>query len=99
MEGLLTRWSTDQDTGLLILVDVDCVVELVELNILAPVLCVLELAEGFAGDKLAGTQIPPARVSRSLVRRVQPCSQHCFVVMAGEPVRTSCWVVVSLLLT
>jgi hypothetical protein len=91
--------STDQDTGLLILVDVDGVVELLELDILAPVLCILELTEGFAGNKLARTQIPPVRVSRSLVRRMHASSQHGFVVMAGEPIGTSCWVVVSLLLT
>ena len=99
MDTLLTILSTDQDTGLLILVDVDGVVELLELDILAPVLGVLELTEGFAGDKFASTQIPPAWVSRSLVRRMHACSQHCLVVMTGKPIRPSCRVVVSLLLT
>jgi hypothetical protein len=55
VDRLLMVRSTDQDTGLLILVDVDGVVELLELDILAPVLCILELTEGFAGNKLART--------------------------------------------
>jgi hypothetical protein len=99
VDTLLTILSTNQDTGLLILVDVDGVVEFLELNILAPVLSVLKLTEGFTGNKLASTQIPPAWVSRSLVRRMHTCSQHCLVVMTGKPVRPSYWVVVSLLLT
>lgn len=47
--------ATDQNTSLLILADVDCVVELLQLVLLAPVLGVLELAKCLVGDKLAST--------------------------------------------
>lgn len=41
----------------LILVDVDRLIEVVEVVVFAPVLCILELLEGFFGDKLAGAEV------------------------------------------
>lgn len=59
---------TNQNASLLILVDIDGIIELFELVLFAPVLCILELAICFAGDKLASTQVPPAGVSRCASR-------------------------------
>ncbi|KAG9527090.1 hypothetical protein KCV07_g166, partial [Aureobasidium melanogenum] len=88
--ALLFKWATSK--SLLVLANIDGVVELLELVLLAPVLCILELAKRFAWNKLASTQIPPAWVSRSLsFLIIHLASQHCFVIVAGQSIGASGW--------